>query len=93
MLANQAAGSWDYVSGYYWRFAPVSRKTEGAGHAAAGRLDGLNRGARLAEQGDLAGRAAEDGFVVAMAVNEDVCALQSVVKLPPVPMPTAVAQP
>jgi len=52
-------------------------EAEGACHSTAAGLDGLDCGAGFAEHGDLAGRAAEDSFVVAVAVNQDVCALKA----------------
>ena len=55
----------------------VGFEAEGAGHAAAAGLDGLDRGAGLAEERDFAGRAAEDGFVMAVAVKENVRALEA----------------
>jgi hypothetical protein len=52
-------------------------EAEGAGHSAAASLDGLDCGAGFAEQRDFAGRTAEDGLVMAVAVNEDVRALKA----------------
>ena len=46
-------------------------KAERAGHAAAAGLDEFDLGAGFAKQRDFAGRAAEDGLVMAMAVDEN----------------------
>jgi hypothetical protein len=46
-------------------------KAEGAGHAAAAGLDRFDRSAGLAEQGDFIGRTAENGFVVTVAVDQN----------------------
>lgn len=50
----------------------IGLKAEGTGHAAAAGLDGLNRGAGLAEERDFARRPAEDGFVMAMPMHQNV---------------------
>ena len=55
----------------------IGFEAEGAGHAAASGLDGLDRCAGLAEERDFAGRAAEDGFVMAVAVQQNVRALEA----------------
>ena len=52
-------------------------EAEGACHPAAADLDGLDFGASLAQQSDFADRAAEDGLVMAVAVNQDVRALKA----------------
>jgi len=52
-------------------------EAEGSGHAATAGLDGFDGGSRLTKQRDLAGRAAEDGFVVAMTVDKNVLACQA----------------
>ena len=52
-------------------------EAEGASHSATPGLDGLDCGAGFAEQRDFAGRAAEDGFVMAVAVDKDVRALEA----------------
>ena len=51
-------------------------EAEGAGHSAAAGLDGFDRGTGLAQESDFAGRAAEDGLVMTVAVNQDVRALK-----------------
>ena len=52
-------------------------EAEGACHSAAAGLDGLDCGARFAEKRHFAGWTAEDGLVMAVAVNEDVRALKA----------------
>ncbi len=49
----------------------ASFEAKWAGHSAATGLDELDIGSGLAKQRDFAGRAAEDGFVMAVAVNEN----------------------
>ena len=58
-------------------FELIRLKAEGAGHAATAGLDGLDRGAGLAQEGDFTGRAAEDSFVMAVAVDENVRASEA----------------
>src|SRR5271170_3918374 len=53
-------------------------EAEGAGHSTATGLDWLDRGACFAQQRDFAGRTAEDGLVVAVAMNQNVRALKPV---------------
>jgi len=52
-------------------------EAEGTGHSAASGLDGLDRCASLAQERDFAGRAAKDGFVMAVAVKENMRALEA----------------
>jgi hypothetical protein len=58
-------------------FEFVGLEAEGAGHAAAAGLDGARRCAGFAQKRDFAGRAAEDGLVMAVAVDKDVRALKA----------------
>ncbi len=58
-------------------FEFVSLETEGASHTAATGLDGFNRGASLTQKRDFAGRAAKDRFVMAVAVEENMRAIQA----------------
>ena len=52
-------------------------EAERAGHPAAAGLNGLDCGAGFAQQGNFAGRAAEDRLVMAVAVDKDVRALKA----------------
>ena len=58
-------------------FEFVGFKPKRTGHAAATRLDGFDDGAGALEECDFAGGSAEDGFVVAVAVDEDVRASET----------------
>ncbi len=49
----------------------VRLKSKRAGHAAAAGLDGFDRGAGLAQQGYFTGWSAEDRFVVAVAMKQN----------------------
>ena len=55
----------------------VGFKSKGARHAAAPGLDRLDGSASLSKNRDFVRRSAEDRLVVAMAVNENVCPLES----------------
>ena len=55
----------------------IGFKTEGAGHTAAAGLNGLDRGASLAQERDFTGRTAEYSFVMAVAVKQNVRALET----------------
>ena len=55
-------------------FEFVGFKAKGSGHAATSGLDRFDDGAGALEERDFAGGSAEDGFVMAVAVDEDVCA-------------------
>jgi len=48
----------------------IGFKAEGAGHSAAAGLDRFNCSAGLEQQGDFIGRSAEDGLVMAMAMDQ-----------------------
>ncbi len=55
----------------------ASFKAERTGHSAAAGLDEFDIGSGLTKQRDFAGRAAEDGFVMAVAVNENLSARET----------------
>jgi hypothetical protein len=58
-------------------FEFLSLESKWAGHAAAGGVDELDGCTGFAKKRDLIGGTAEDGFVVAMAMNEDLRALKT----------------
>jgi hypothetical protein len=58
-------------------FEFLGLEAKGTGHAAAGGVDEFDGGAGFAEECDLAGGSAEDSFVVAVAMNEDLRALKT----------------
>ena len=54
----------------------VRFKAEGTGHAAAGGVDGIDRGSRASQHGDFVGGSPKNGLVVAVAMKQDVLAFE-----------------
>ena len=52
-------------------------EAEGAGHSTAAGLDGLNRGTGLPQQRYFAGRTAKNRLMVAVTVEQNMCACES----------------